>query len=76
MKEFGKSGGNLHGVGAPTWSTQYNKFTAVNYRQWIHYIFRMEQLFESKPFKERGVGITTTAVCASVHVIVGDELDD
>ena len=76
LKEFVKSGGNLHGGEAPTWSSQCNKFTAVNYRQWMHYFFHVEQLLESKPFKERGVGITTNAVCASVHFIVRDEPDD
>jgi hypothetical protein len=69
LKEFGRSGGNLHGVGAPTWSTQLHKFTAVNYRQWMRYMFRVDEILESKPFKERGVGITTNAVCASVHFI-------
>jgi hypothetical protein len=32
LKEFGRSGGNLHGVGVPTWSEALKKFTAVNYR--------------------------------------------
>ena len=76
LKEFGRSGGNLHGVGAPTWSEALKKFTAVNYCQWMRYMFRVDEILESKPFKERGVGITTNAVCASVHFIARDEPDD
>ena len=39
-------------------------------------MFHVDEIFESKPFKERGVGITTNAVCASVHFIARDEPDD
>ena len=42
----------------------------------MHYIFRVEEILESKPFKERGVGITTNSMCASVHFIVRGKPDD
>ena len=42
----------------------------------MRYMFHVDEIFESKPFKERGVGITTNAVCASVHFIARDEPDD
>lgn len=75
LKEFGKAGGQLHHPDAPNMPTQYNSFSAADYHRWMHYIFCINQILGSKPFKSNGVGITTNAVSASVHFVVPQQDD-